>query len=275
MKHNAQLAQALQVVSAGAAAVQYAARAAHAVPGVFLPPGFTYNAVTAPLNALAGLLGLERLELPPVLDDAPAPPAKPVRARRRAKRRKARSHASPALLKTQTGRLPEPPDLGGLEGRLTAWDPDERPYSIDSDPLLESSSCRALLLEIVRRAAYDWVLYRQSSKLPNRLLAESAFQWLFQEERGCAAWVMRVRSGKELTGFVAICDLLELDVARVRDKIKQMTERDIMGAGRPAERRRHKHNSDDVMQADDLRVFDVDVDSLPSYDPMFASSMEG
>ena len=252
MLDNSQLQLALREVSDGATAISHAGRASDAAPTVRVSADFTYTTVTGPLARLALLLG-----------DDPRPP----RARRPRKRRQARK---PALQALAPGQLPAPPDLNGLDLQ-SAWDPDERPYSLDSDPLLESSSCRALLLEIVRRASYDWVLYRTSSKLANRLLADNAFHWLFVEEEGTPAWKQRELNDKELTGFVAICDALELDVNQVRKRIRSLTERDIMGAGRPAEKRKHKVSADEIMHHDDLNVFDVDVSSIASYDPMFAS----
>lgn len=232
-------------------ALLHAGRASDAAPTVGVSAQFTYHSVTGPLTRLAELLGVDS-----------APP----RARRPRKRRKARKVE---LAPLQPGKLPAPAQLDGLD-LASAWDPDERPYSPDSDRQLESGNCRALLLEIVRRAAYDWVLYRTSSKLQNRMLADNAFQWLFVEEPDSVLWKQREQSDKELTGFVSICDALELDPNQVRKRVRLLTNRDIMGAGRPAEKRRHKHN-DEVMQSDDLHVFDVDVSSLQSFDPMFAS----
>jgi hypothetical protein len=155
-----------------------------------------------------------------------------------------------------------PPDLKGFDLRTNL-------YGVEPSQALESSACRALLLEVIRRAAYDWVLYRSSSKLPNRQLAESSFIWLFVETPESATGELRHRNGKDLTGFVNICDLLEIDPEKVRAKVRTMTIRDIMGAGRPAERRKHKGSSDDAMHSDDLRVFDVDVDALPTFDPLY------
>jgi len=252
MLDNSQLQLALREVSAGAAAMYQAGRASDASSDVYVSEEFIYQTITGPLERLSSLLG-----------DEP----QPQRARRPRKRRRARK---PTLQALAPGQLPAPPDLNGLDLR-SAWDPDERPYSLDSDPLLESSSCRALLLEIIRRASYDWVLYRTSSKLANRMLADNAYHWLFVEEEGTSAWKQREFNDKELTGFVAICDALELDVNQVRKRIRTLTERDIMGAGRPAEKRKHKASADEVMHSDDLNVFDVDVSSITSYDPMFAA----
>lgn len=254
MFDNSQLQLALREVSEGAIAISHVGRASDAASTVRVSPNFTYQALTCPLARLALFMG-----------DEPRPP----RAHRPRKRRRARK---PALQALAPGQLPAAPDLNGLDLR-SAWDPDERPYSLDSDPLLESSSCRALLLEIIRRASYDWVLYRTSSKLANRVLADSAFHWLFVEEEGTPAWKQRELNDKELTGFIAICDALELDVSQVRKRIRMLTDKDIMGAGRPAEKRKHKVSADEVMHSDDLNVFDVDVSSIASYDPLY--SMEG
>ncbi len=248
-----QLQLVLREVSEGAAAILHTTRASDASPGVRVSANFTYLAVTGPLERLARLMGEE-----------PRPP----RARRPRKRRRARRSALPPLA---AGQLPEPPVIEDVDA-LSAWDPDERPYSPDSDPLAEAGNCRALLLEIVRRASYDWVLYRSSSKLMNRMLAQSAYEWLFVEEEDSAQWKQRAQSGKVLTSFIAICEAVGIDPDSVRRRIRQLTDKDIMGAGRPAEKRKHKVSSDDMLQADDLSVFDVNVDSLPVHDFMFSSS---
>lgn len=98
----------------------------------------------------------------------------------------------------------------------------------------EVVGCKALLLEIIRRASYDWVLYRQSSRIPQKRLAEDAYHWLFVEETS----EERKASGKHLTGFVAICDLLDLDPEMVRARVRTLTVANVMSVGRPAEYRR-------------------------------------
>ncbi len=253
MLDTSQLQLALREVSEGAAALLQASRASDAAPTVVVSADFMRMAVTGPLERLALLLGEE------------PPQRRAARPRRRLKARRAAHQALPQ------GRLPKPAELDDFD-RVSSWDPDERPYSPDSDPLLESGSCRALLLEIVRRASYDWVLYRTSSKLLKRQLAEDAHRWLFIEEPDSLLWQQRQLAGKELTGFVSICEAVGVDPDRVRARIRQLTERDIMGAGRPAEKRKHKSSSDDMLQADDMRVFDVNIDSIPTYDYMFSTS---
>ena len=187
----------------------------------------------------------------------------PLQAPKRAKRLIIRRARAKAALHKPNG-LPLPPDLKGFNLRAGL-------SVVEHSHALESSACRALLLEIIRRAAFDWVLYRSSSKLCNRQLAENAHHWLFVEDSESITWTLRKKNGKELTGFITICELLEIDPERVRSKVRTMTERDIMCAGRPAERRRNKINSEDAMHSDDLPVFDVDVDNLPVHDPLYSS----
>lgn len=105
---------------------------------------------------------------------------------------------------------------------------------------MEASRARALLLELIRRAAHDWVLYRTSRRMEKRELAQSAYTWLFEEKAGHPWAIMRKSEGRHLTGFLSICSLLDLDPDYVRERVRQMTPQGIKMAGRPAEhRRRH------------------------------------
>lgn len=251
MEYDAQLRHALQVVSQGAVAMQYASQAQRAAPGAGLSPDFMRRALTAPLSMLAGLVW-----------DEPLPKA---RVQRSPVRRARMKRATPNLPRRKV--LPKPVDLGSLGTRLRMGLVDNR---LDKpDPELEASNCRALLLEVIRRAAFDWVLYRTSSKLLNRQLADSAYVWLFSETQNSSMWSLRKRNCKELTGFLTVCSMLDLDPEQVRNRIRGMTERDIMGAGRPAERRKYK-NGEEAVHGEDLPVFGVDVDTLPLHDCMFA-----
>ncbi len=254
--NDAKLIRASDRLVAGAAAFRYAALASSAGHPVGLPPNFTYRVLLEPLAALGGLLS----------DETPRP-----RARRRPKRRKAPRRVEKPLAPPPTA-LPEPPaNLDAFEERVSSWDPEEYAYGELSDPVVEAGNCRALLLEVIRRAAYDWVLYRQSSKLQNKQLAENAYHWLFVENEESSSWDLRERGQKIITAFIAICDILDLDPDKVRARVRQLTERDIMGAGRPAERRKAKRGEDDMLAGDEHSVFDVDMSSIPTFDPMFAT----
>ena len=131
------------------------------------------------------------------------------------------------LLAETCGFQPDPLELGYGE-----WDPP----TIEEH--LEASRCRAFLLEIIRRAAHDWILYRTHDRLQLRRVAEDAYIWLF-EENSTHPWT-RIRdvNGTGLTSFLTICDLLDLDPKFVRGQIRSMTVKQIMTAGRPSEHRK-------------------------------------
>lgn len=134
------------------------------------------------------------------------------------------------------------PAAAELEVRPSAWDPEPL------DEQLEASRCRALLLEIVRRAVYDWVLYRQHRKLELKAVAADAYTWLFEEE-DTHPWVRRRRSeGRGLTSLTAICEVLDLDPETVRERARRMDIRTILTAGRPPEVRRREVSEDSDYQ---------------------------
>lgn len=111
----------------------------------------------------------------------------------------------------------------------------------DRDPALmqqEINGCKSLLLEIIRRAAYDWVLYRTSRRLLHKKLAEQAHHWLFVEVKGCPEDKERDESEKYITSFLSICEALELDPESVRTHVRKLTPKNVMSVGRPAEYRR-------------------------------------
>lgn len=102
----------------------------------------------------------------------------------------------------------------------------------------EINGSKTLLLEIIRRSVYDYILYRGSRRLNFKLLADQAYQWLFVECEGSKDWLQRARDGKDITSFAAICDALDLDIEAVRRHAKQLTPKSICSIGRPAEYRR-------------------------------------
>jgi hypothetical protein len=117
----------------------------------------------------------------------------------------------------------------------------EEIYVRPRDPALvtqEINGCKVLLLEVVRRAAYDWVLYRTSRRMLHKKLAEDAYSWLFMEEPGHPNWVERQSVGKHITSFLAICSELDLDADTVRNYVRKLTIKNVMSVGRPAEYRR-------------------------------------
>jgi hypothetical protein len=97
---------------------------------------------------------------------------------------------------------------------------------------------RALLLEIIRRAAYDWVIYRNNRKLDKRKIALDAHIWLFKEKPGHPDWVERKRGGWALFSFLGICEVLDFEPEVVRDRIRKLTPYRIQAMGRPPTRRK-------------------------------------
>lgn len=181
-------------------------RAASYAATVLGAPELT-NAFSGPLRAL-----IHRLWYAP----APPPPA------------------NPPLAPTK------PPTQAELAEELqksveeSAWAP------AAEEELFEVDHVRALLLELIRRAAHDWVLYRSSSRLAQKELAHDAYVWLFEEGPDHPWWKLRQAEGRALTSFLSVCEQLDIDPEYVRDKVQLLTARGIKMAGRPAERRRKK-----------------------------------
>jgi hypothetical protein len=114
-------------------------------------------------------------------------------------------------------------------------EPLERDHAL---ALQEINGSKALLLEVVRRASFDWILYRTSRRMAYRSLADQAYNWLFVECEGTPEWDERQRDGKWLTSFESICEALDLDSDTVRRHIRKLTPKHVTGAGRPSEGRR-------------------------------------
>ena len=132
----------------------------------------------------------------------------------------------------------------------SAWEPEGLNLSDVQEALacspetIDGSQVRALMLEVIRRAAHDWVLYRTSTRLELRELAHDAYIWLFEEEPEGPRWALRCSEGKQLTSLHGICDVLEVDAEFVRNHVRHLTAKKIKTAGRPPERR--KRSTDDV-----------------------------
>ncbi|MDA4133072.1 MAG: hypothetical protein OK454_08110 [Thaumarchaeota archaeon] len=119
----------------------------------------------------------------------------------------------------------------------------------------EINGSKTLLLEIVRRAAYDWILYRDSTRIIQRGLAAQAYEWLFVEGPGHPSWAERMREDKQCMSLIAVCESLDLDPETVRKHVRRLTPKHVMSVGRPAEYRRR-----DVFSA---AAGDDDVYDLP------------
>jgi len=130
-------------------------------------------------------------------------------------------------------------------------------------------SSRVLLAEILRRAAYDWVLYRSSRRLRDAELARDAYVWLFEEGPGHPNWIEREKDGWAVFSFLTICDSLDMDPQAVRERIKKMTPSDVTSIGRPPVRRKRylESTSSDVSimtltHAPTMRLLEQDLGDL-------------
>lgn len=97
----------------------------------------------------------------------------------------------------------------------------------------DAAGAQALLIEIVKRAAFDWVLYRSSSRLEQKKIAEDAYVWLFQEEEDHPHWAVRVAEGKVVTSFLSICDVFDISPDVLRRKIRTLDPQRVLISGRP------------------------------------------
>jgi hypothetical protein len=190
---------------------------------------------------------------------APAPPPRDHRldAAREALARAERLLEPPPVLAAVIVLRPTPPPKPKPaeveEDASSPWDPepetsvrlvsaddddDEPPIYDEALVLQEINGAKTLLLEVIRRAAFDYVLYRGSRRLAQRILADQAYAWLFTERPGTKDWNLRAREGKWITSFEAICEALDLDAEGVRAHVRKLTPKHVVSVGRPAEYRR-------------------------------------
>jgi hypothetical protein len=136
--------------------------------------------------------------------------------------------------------------------------------SVDTD----IEGCRVLLVEIVRRAVFDWVTYRDSTRLEKKSIAQDAYTWLFLEDADHHD--SRVRDGMHLFSFLGICDVLGLDPSYTRGAIKKLTYHHIQSIGRPKTVRRLPKDSvsqgasgHDFLLNDEHNISDLEDDFPP------------
>jgi len=128
--------------------------------------------------------------------------------------------------------------------------------------LREAEGAKTLLLEIIRRSAQDWVLYRTSRRLDQKQLAEEAYTWLFLEDEDHPHWRMRKAEGRELTAFIAICDALDMDPDRVRGYIRKLTPDKVRSSGRRPSKSAEKPQEEQHQTELTLVRIDLDYDNL-------------
>jgi hypothetical protein len=150
-------------------------------------------------------------------------------------------------------RLPEDVDADEALAEALApseWDPEP------VDAVIAAEQVRTLLTDVIRRAAHDWVLYRTSSRMDQRELAHDAYVWLFEEDENHPWARVRKREGRELTSFLSICEIIDVDPDFAREQIRKLTVRDVKMAGRPAERR-HRQSLDTTYYVEHEVLYDA------------------
>jgi len=73
---------------------------------------------------------------------------------------------------------------------------------------------RALWMKVIIRAVFDWVTYRDNTKVDKKKYAESAHEWLFKKNL-------------LFNSFENICRNLDLDPERIRTQTLKMTKDDV------------------------------------------------
>lgn len=148
-------------------------------------------------------------------------------------------------------------------------DEDEE-WEVGCDP--DAMRCKALLVEILKRAAYDWVLYRLSSKLEHKELAEDAFTWLFKEDETHPDYKSRsqaiietatghkLQGARVITSFLAICDCLGLEPEAVRERVRHLDPVVVRAGGRPVE----SYGAESTSVEEHGVVLDLNMDAMPA-----------
>lgn len=84
------------------------------------------------------------------------------------------------------------------------------------------NSEKLLLAAILRRAAYDIALYRNSSKLLYRKLWLGAYHWMFGTDDE-----HQLERVDRFTSFLNVCTILDQDPNDIRRKTLKLTRKDV------------------------------------------------
>lgn len=108
------------------------------------------------------------------------------------------------------------------------------------DAEFTGEGCRVLLFEMLKRAIYDWILYRDSRRLSHKVIAQEAYLWLFEESPTGILHAQRKSCGRVATSFHAVCAALDLNPEQVRARACEITSKQVLNLGRPRIHRRRK-----------------------------------
>lgn len=85
----------------------------------------------------------------------------------------------------------------------------------------EGEGERLMLASIIRRAAFDIVLYRNSPRLVDRLVGVQAYQWMFREDPD------QQHPRDRFTSFLNICEILDQDPEWIRSQTLRLKKTDV------------------------------------------------
>ena len=80
---------------------------------------------------------------------------------------------------------------------------------------------KLLLASIIRRAAYDIALYKNSTSLSKKRLYADALAWMLQDDEN------KLHPDDRFTSFCNICMILDQDPATIRRKSLKLTSKDV------------------------------------------------
>ena len=108
---------------------------------------------------------------------------------------------------------------------------------------------RLLWIKVILRAAYDWVLYRDSSNNISKKIADDAYRWLFDPPKEKKTVKLDNKNvvifTQEFNALENICDSIDLDIDSVRRFANNLT-RDQIKKMEFLERNSHKKKSPQV-----------------------------
>jgi hypothetical protein len=100
-----------------------------------------------------------------------------------------------------------PPTIFYPTYRITDWHATQRSV----DPYV---GYRALWMKVIIRAGFDWVSYRDVTKLEQRKEAERAYKWLFE-------------ASELFNSFENICHLVDLPPEKIRRWVRALTKEHV------------------------------------------------
>lgn len=90
---------------------------------------------------------------------------------------------------------------------------------------------RLLWIKVILRAAYDWVLYRDSKNQAYKRIADNAEVWLFgnylEKIRRKIDGRIVITLERPSNSLDCLCEELDLDIGTVRKFAKRLTKKDI------------------------------------------------